>query len=196
MLQKPPAGFLVPDFTAPLDTAYVLRTLPQGTLKGSFVGDLLQRAKIRGLPPITTKKYIFFKDYPLQEAIEIFLELIPKLYPDVPIREAIRRNGHAEYGTFLNSMLGKALLGRFISISFHAKLIPKIYSLLSSYGKVSLTQVSGNSLTLLYENVPDLIDCADVGSLEGGFLARNVTHQVYFRRLGVGHGELFCTWKE
>jgi hypothetical protein len=195
MLQTPPTGFVVPDFTAPLDTAHVLRTLPNGTIKGSFVGELLQRAAARSIPLPTQKKYIFFKDYPLQEAFEIFLELVPRLYPNLPIREAFRQNGHNEYSAFLSSMLGWALLGRFISISFHAKLIPKIYSLLSSYGEVSLRQQTEDSFTLLYENFPEMIDCADVGSIEGAFLARQITHQVYFRRLGVGKGELFCTWK-
>lgn len=195
MLQKPPLGFIVPDFSAPIDKAYVLRTLPQGTLKGFFISEMLQRAEAQKIPRPTDKKFISFKDYPLQEAFELFLELIPKLYPNLPPREAYRQNGHRSYGAFLNSLLGRTMIGSLVSINLQVKLIPKVYSLVSSYGKVSLIQPAENSAIVSFEGFPDLIDCADFGTLEGGFLARKIPYQLYFRRLGVGKGEIFCAWE-
>ena len=196
-MRPPPAGFSDYDFSAPLDEEELLNTARPFTVKGIALRSLSKEAEAQGRPLPGVPSYVAFKDYPTREHLALLFRTAHHLYPELPIREAMRRLGHRVYGSLLESMVGRALFGLpGMRVENLMKLIPRAYSLMASGSQVSLLSSTNDSALFSFRNFPVDLNSFDIGVFEGGFVAREKRCEVYLKKVAFGDGDLFCTWED
>jgi uncharacterized protein (TIGR02265 family) len=110
--------------------------------------------------------------YPGRELLEVLVEAATLAFPEVPLREGLRRLGHQVFpavkgtaaGTFLFSVAGsnvRAALG----------LTSRAYALFGSHARAELSAVADDTVIVELRNVWSFPDCYHVGIFEGGVSA-------------------------
>ena len=103
--------FVEPPWTAPLDVDAVLRALPStATISGMFIAPLVQEAKRLGVTLLSAReRYVAFRFYPLIEHVQVLVETCQRVYPGVPLRQALRKLGRGAPTALVASTLGKVV---------------------------------------------------------------------------------------
>lgn len=192
---EPP--FLPIDWSAPFDLEERIRNVPQWvTVKGMFFQSLLKEAKAHGKELSWPASYVAYKDYPIEGYLYLSVEVAQALYPDVSLREGLRRLGRKVYPTLLQSMIGRVVFGA-LGGDVHAlmKLVPKGYSISAKVGKVEAVQVTDSFALLRFQEFYGFYDSYHVGVVEGGIIACQKTPEVLLRVLRPGVIEMHCSWR-
>lgn len=191
-----PAGFAVPDFSAPLDFEEELRSVPvSSTTKGMFLSDLLAQAARVGRPIPGRGPYVAFKDYADREHVGLLADVARAVFPNLPLRESLRRLGQGSYDALSSSLIGKVVFG-VLGKDIHAltRLTPKAYSI-SGKGTVATIVDSGDDFShVALEGQVALADCYHFGAFEGVLDFCGVTGTVTFQKISASRVELFTTW--
>jgi uncharacterized protein (TIGR02265 family) len=196
-MRPPPTGFSPYDFSAPLDEEELLRTARHTMIKGIALRSIVKEAEAQGKPLPEAPSYVAFKEYPFRESLALSLRAARHLYPELTRREGLRRLGHRAYGSFLESMVGRAMFGLpGMRIETFMKLSPKAYNIVLSSIKVALVSSTEDSALFSFRNFPIEMNGYEIGVFEGGFLSRNKTCEVYLKTLAFGDADIFCTWQE
>jgi uncharacterized protein (TIGR02265 family) len=126
--------FRKPDFTLPLDLDDRLTQVPaDARTKGIIFSSALKKVKAKSGASLGRGSYSTFTDYPVRELLEVLVEAVGILYPEVPPREGLRRLGQRVFtdlrestaGTFLFSVAGRDIFGAI-------KLVSRAFDLFSS----------------------------------------------------------------
>jgi uncharacterized protein (TIGR02265 family) len=163
-------GFVSPTFNHPIDAEQYVRLVPESaTIKGMFFSGLLDALGAeRSTLPQGRMRYVAFKDYPLVDQVRLIPQVAATLYPNLKLREAIRRIGHSIYPAFATSLVGKVL---FAAVGKDAAALlqagAKAYHLSSNVGKVELLELRNGFAQLNMRDMYNFIDCYQVGILEG-----------------------------
>lgn len=189
-------GFVTPDFLAPLDLAAHRSLIPPGiTLKGMFFQQVLDEARKAGGDVGANARYLAFKDYPLEEWVDILVACAERTHPRTPLREALRRMGGHTYKTFADSTLGKVLFSTAaMDVETVLRLVPKAYALTSPAARVELLSVESGRGVLAMRNVWDFVDCYQVGVLEGGLRLFGKSPRIAIRKLGPASADFEISW--
>lgn len=161
-------GFTQPDWTAPLDVAERLRAVPpEATVKGMFFDGPIAEAFRRSGDRPGKPSYVAFKDYPLTEHIQVLVACAMAGYPDVPVREGLRRLGRDAFRTFLESLAGKVLFsvaGR----NFDAALglVARSYGIAGPVGTATVIQRTPDAAVIRMKDIFNMPDCYHVGVFE------------------------------
>jgi uncharacterized protein (TIGR02265 family) len=170
--------FTPPDFSSPFDVAERLRAVPpEATVKGMFFDGPITEAFRRSGDRPGKPSYVSFKDYPLTEHIQVLVACAMAGYPDVPIREGLRRLGHDAFRTFLESLAGKVLFsvaGR----NFDAALglVARSYGIAGPVGTATVIQRTPDAAVIHMKDIYNMPDCYHVGVFEAAM--------EYFRKDG------------
>ena len=82
---------------------------PTATVKGMFLERPIAEAqRLCGRRPVPGE-YVPFRDYPITEHIRVLAACAAAAWPDVPLREGIRRLGRGAFLTFLESLAGRVV---------------------------------------------------------------------------------------
>ena len=101
-----------------LDPEALARAIPKSYLvKGMFFGRLLAQLG-PGFASVEPKldvqprlgRYVPFSDYPQSDYVRVSTATAQKLFPGVPLREAMRLLGREDFSVFASSTLGKVIL--------------------------------------------------------------------------------------
>jgi uncharacterized protein (TIGR02265 family) len=196
-MRPPPSGFSTYDYTAPLDEAEIIRTARPVTAKGFAMAGLVKEAAAQKKPIPNAPQYLAFKEYPIQENLALSFQIARRLHPDVSIATALRLLGHRAFGAFLESMVGRALLGLPGLRPSHAvKLAPRAYKIVIPSADVSVSVVADDAVIFSFRNFPIVVNSYEIGVLEGGFISKNVPCEIYIKQIAFGEADLFCTWSE
>ena len=107
--------YYAPSWDAPFDAeAYVRARCPEGrSSRGSLPrATVAAEAKRRGVTSRHAgEKYLPFLDYSLVDHNRLLVEAATTFWPDIPLRQALRRIGRAAVQSLLQTTFGKALLG-------------------------------------------------------------------------------------
>jgi uncharacterized protein (TIGR02265 family) len=109
-----PAQFL----TGTLDVEATARAIPASfVVKGMFfsriveqLGDGYPKVEPHLSMPPKQGRYVPFRDYPQSDYVRISTAAAQKVYPSVPLREALRRLGRDDLGVLASSTIGKITL--------------------------------------------------------------------------------------
>src|SRR3954463_3688811 len=106
--------YRAPDWDAPLDVESYLRATPRtATSKGMFTAAVIEGARRKGIALAGAReRYLPFADYPLTEHMQILVEGAQALFPEVTLREGLRRLGRGAYDIFVQSTVGKVIFSR------------------------------------------------------------------------------------
>ena len=115
------------------------------------------------------QKYKPFVSYKRSEAMRVEAHLAQLLYPDLPLREGLRRVCHRIYPQFLSSLLGRIVLVALFSGDVDAVLGagPKMMAAVTSFGKVDARRVGERHWLYHYRDYYSWLDSGDVGIIEG-----------------------------
>lgn len=105
-----PDGFAFPDWSAPFDLQEHLRSVPaDATVKGMFLSSTVEAVRDSGGGLLTSEKFTAFRDYPLSRTLELLVEGAPLVYPDLPLRDGMRRLARPAFPVFAGSLVGRAV---------------------------------------------------------------------------------------
>jgi uncharacterized protein (TIGR02265 family) len=195
-------SFVTPDWNAPLDTEAHVRAIPAGSvIKGMYPASIAAEAKRRGLTLAHAgDKYLPFLDYPMTDHARLLVEAARAFFPQLPARQALRKIGRAAVGVFLQSTLGKAVLGGLTQPETTARAISgMVRAYTTSLGKptphVEVRELEGNGCVVRLVDFWVFLDCHQVGILEGVCRACGVKGEMRVALESPSRGEIECTWE-
>jgi uncharacterized protein (TIGR02265 family) len=187
--------FISPDWNASLDVEERIALMPSWvTIKGMFFQSLIKQTQ-QHKKPLLGENYVSFKSYPAQDYMRLSIKIVGILYPDLSLREGLRRLGQSVYPTLLQSMIGKVVFGALGNdVVAVMKLAPKGYALASKVGKAGVREISETHAILAFEEFFGFYDCYHIGVVEGAILACGKKPQIQFRIPQPGKLEMLCRW--
>jgi uncharacterized protein (TIGR02265 family) len=164
-----------PPWTAPLDVDAVLRSLPStATISGMFIAALVQEAKRVGAT--------------LPSARE-------RVYPGVPIRQALRKLGRGAPTALVASTLGKVVLAAAAGAHEVIDAMAKAYPLNARPSHVTVLERGAQRAVVRLEEVYYFADCHHVGAFEGALKYAGVRGKVLISPRGKGAVDLLLEWE-
>lgn len=123
------------ELTGTLDVESIARGIPRSyVVKGMFFSGLVSAlgADFDGLAPKLDspprlRRYVPFSDYPQSDYLRVSARVAQKTYPNLSIREALRRLGRRDYDVFAESTFGKVILSVVGDAQAALHKIPMIY---------------------------------------------------------------------
>ncbi len=167
-----PTRFSAPAFHQELRVEdYVERVPRDATIRGLFLNAVLEPLGPRRQELAAGKRRIVpFKNYPLSDQVRLIPEVASRVYPDLTIREGIRRLGHEVYPAFAQSLLGRVL---FSTVGNDPLAMTeagcKAFCLAASVGTVKILDLRTGHAQLHLREMYNYIDCYQVGVVEGAF---------------------------
>ena len=89
---------------------WIEKTPSTHTVRGMYVGGLVQAISSMGFVPHSDERIQAFKEYPLQGYMEQLLDSAVSLYPDLTVHEGLRRLGGLAIPTFAKSIAGGVIM--------------------------------------------------------------------------------------
>jgi uncharacterized protein (TIGR02265 family) len=189
-------GFIDPPWEAPLDAARVAASIPAGAqLAGMFFVALQQGAERRGVDLVFPReRYLPFGFYPIAEFVPLLVEAGAGFYPELPLRQALRRIGSVGPKALLGSMLGKVTLGAAEGVHAAVEAIAKTYPINVKGSRCQVLQTEPRFMLLGMEGVPYFLDCHHVGVFEGTLQFAGVSGSVTIRSHTASAADLLLEW--
>lgn len=185
-------GFIYRPFsaTAPFNIEDELKRVPEGaTVKGVIINAVTDQLVVA-----ESDSRRLFNNYPMTEYIHRCVEVAKTCWPDVPIREGLRRLGHGHYSAFTSTAIGRVVfgvLGRRMENVFRAS--PKGYRYTTDCSDCSIISVEGNVGVVEIAGLP-FADSLQVGVYEGGVRATGYDPMVEVGHHPAGAIRLRVTW--
>lgn len=122
--------------TGTLDVEATARRIPRTyVLKGMFFSGLVSSlgAEFEALAskldaPPRLGRYVPFSDYPQSDYLRVSARVAQKTYPNLSIREALRRLGRRDYDVFAGSTFGKIMLSVVGDAQAALHKVPMVYT--------------------------------------------------------------------
>lgn len=123
------------ELTGTLDVEGIARGIPRSyVVKGMFfsglvsaLGEEFNRVAAMLVAPPRLGRYVPFSDYPQSDYLRVSARVAQKTYPQLSIREALRRLGRRDYDVFAASTFGKVILSVVGDAQTALHKIPMIY---------------------------------------------------------------------
>lgn len=186
------------DWDASLDADEYLQTTPSHiTVKGMFIQSLVDAVTSAGMSLEGRSRYSAFKDYPLTELMEVEVAAAGRLFPEVPLRRALRRFGWSAFPTLMSSMIGRVIFAP-VGNNLRAaiKLAARGYRVSISHAKVSVED--HDDAQSVYVRLGDVFNFADsyqVGVFEGAVRHYGREPSVTIRRRSRADVDLLVRWR-
>lgn len=189
-------GYYPPNHRAALVVdSYVTACPPQTTVKGFYFSAFLREAASNGQHLEGYGPYRDFKDYPQTEGLRLVAECGRRLYPDEPLREAIRRLGWSVFPTLLSTVVGKVVFGSLgDNVPAVMRMVPRGFEVSLQGGRCEVVRVTEHEAELSVEECHLFPDCFVVGMFEGTLAHYGKDSQVEVRNVRRGHCEYFVRW--
>lgn len=191
-------NFVEPPWGAPLDSAAALRSIPESaTISGMFLEPLAEMARHRGAPlPSARDRYTQFRFYPLREHVTLLLETCALHYPQLPLRQALRKLGRAAPSALTMSTIGKVMLSSASGIEDCIRALLKTYPLNVRPAKCEPVEFGPGFAIVHLEEILYFLDSHHVGSFEGILKFAGKEGTVRIRSYSATSADLLCTWSK
>jgi uncharacterized protein (TIGR02265 family) len=172
--------FVEPPWRAALDVEHELRAVPaDAKISGMFMAPLLLELK-RTDPDgaVPRARYVPFNFYPLREHVQLLLDASQRVYPDRPLRMALRTLGRGAPSAFTASTLGKVVLGSTQGVHDRIAAIAKGYELNMRPGSATIIENVPGRIVVRLDYVHYFLDSHHVGVFEGTMKQAGVAGRV------------------
>lgn len=189
-------GYEPPNYRARLavDT-FAAGVSPLATVKGFYCSALLKEAASCGQHLSGYGPYREFKDYPQHEAIRLLAEVARRVYPDEPMREALRRLGWIMFPTLLTTVIGKVVFGALgDNIPAVIRMAPRGFEVSMRQGEIEVLSLGDREAELRVSNCYLFPDSFFVGVFEGTFAHYGKDARVLIRNSSANECEYLTTW--
>lgn len=188
-------GFDVPDFHRPLDLdAELAAVSAASTTKGFMLDSIVSDLRERKLAPADVGSFIGFKDYPTRDYMRLAVQAAGLMWPDLPLREGIRRVGQRAYPQMVSTLIGRVVFGVLgKEIGAITRMVHKAYAISGSHSRATLHGQTPTSSHIRLDDVA-FPDCLQVGAFEGVLVVCGLEGEVRVKRLGPAAVELSTQW--
>jgi uncharacterized protein (TIGR02265 family) len=186
-----------PQWSASIDVDAVLRGLPPtATISGMFIAALVQEAKRVGVTlPSARERYVAFRFYPLIEHVQVLVETSQRVYPGVPLRQALRKLGRGAPNALLASTLGKVVLAAAASTHEVIDAMARAYPLNARPSFVTVLERAPQRAVVRLDEVHYFADSHHVGAFEGALKYAGVKGKVLISPRGKAAVDLLLEWE-
>jgi uncharacterized protein (TIGR02265 family) len=194
--------YVAPSWDAPFDAEAYLAAVPKGALiKGYFGATVLAAAKQRKVTLAhAAERYLPFLEYPLVDHDRLLVEAAGAFWPDVSLRQGLRKIGRAAVQSLLETTFGKALLGGLTQPDAVARALASLArayptTLSKPTPTAEVIETGERSAIFRARDTWILLDSQQIGILEGLGKACGVHMNVRMAMDGPANGEFACTWE-
>lgn len=189
--------FVEPPWAAPLDIAAALRGVPEtAQVTGMFLEPLVERARSKGFNlPSSRPRYVPYSFYPLREHAHLLVEACVRFYPDLPMREALRRLGRGAPHALVTSFVGKVVLGSAVGVEQAISAMVKAYPLNLRPGRAELLSMTERDAVVRLTDIYYFLDSHHVGAFEGVLSFVGKTGSVRICQYSESSADLLCSWR-
>ena len=190
--------FAEPLWMAPLDCEAALAAIPAtATISGMFIAPLVVEAKRLGVVlPSARERYLPFQFYPLVEHARVMLETCARIYPNVPIRFALRKLGRGAPKALVTSTLGKVVLASAEGVHEVVDAMAKAYPLNARPSKVTVVERAPGRIVVRLEELHYFIDSHHVGAFEGAMKYAGAEGRVLVAPRGKASADFLLEWRK
>lgn len=169
MAETPEGEWVEPPWQSPLDAEAALRAIPpSATITGMFIDAVVKLAGEKGhAVPSARARYVAFQTYPLREHCEVLCEVGAKLYPDVGLRQALRRLGKGAPHVLMQSTIGRVVLGSAEGPLASLKAMADSYTHHMRPGNLEVSATGERAAVVKLTDVYNFLDSHNVGVFEG-----------------------------
>jgi uncharacterized protein (TIGR02265 family) len=191
-----PPEFLAPNDTAPLDVEAIIAATPEDAgLRGMYYQSYLDELKKRGLPVDPKHRYAAWRLYPMRPWQRFMVETAGRLYPELPLRGALRQLGLIAYSTFASSMVGRVIFGVLgKDVERIMRVASKGYEQSLSRCEVDVVDVTRSHARVHLRGVHSFLESYQLGVFEGALVMCERRGDVHHRPIAPGEAEIFCRW--
>ncbi len=144
-----------------------------------------------------TKKYTAFREYPGEELLDLLVATAQGVWPNLPIKEALRRVGKIAFPTLFNSLIGKVVFGALSrDVTSIWKVLPKGYSVSSNVGSAQLLELHPTEVLVRMEGIYAFVDSWHVGMFEGAIELYGSTPDIFIKVMSANSADFHITWIE
>lgn len=195
--------FAPPRLHERVDVEGHLQRLPPGAAcKGMFFQALLELAAGTGSPAdiaraagVEDRRYSAFRDYPMRDNLRLTVEIAGRLYPRMPLGEALMHIGTTSFSTFLASHLGRVLvLAVGDAVGPVLGLAPRAYPLVMNFGSIVVEREEPRRVVTSCRDFPAFIETYQVGTVYGVLKHFGVEGTVRTAMTDLANGRLEITW--
>jgi uncharacterized protein (TIGR02265 family) len=156
---------------------------------------LVQEALMRGYPlPSTRQRYLPYRFYPLTEHVRLLVETCTGRFPDLPLRQALRKLGRGAPRALLSSTLGKVVLGAAEGVHAIVRGMADAYPLNAKPSRVTVLDQGDRHVIVRLERVHYFLDSHHVGTFEGVLRYAEVQGTVKIHRHAPAFADLRLDW--
>ena len=197
-------GFTLPDFRSDVDfNAHIRRTPETATVKGMFFSDL-RRLLQASMPaedhagiPLSDKRYPAFGDYACHDYLRLMEHSAGALYPYLPTSEAVRRIGWSGFPKFVESLVGRVVVGIFLDdFDRLVQAMAKSWRYVTNIGEVTAQKQGPQDWLCEVRDCPGMVVPNFVGGAEGIFRHYQLEPTVTVRLMDAGNFDMSIRWVE
>lgn len=182
--------------TTPIDLQAELSRIPaDARIGGLFLGPLARQLRERGAE--LSELPAHFEDlqqYPLSLLVTLLAEASRTLFPELPLRVAMRKLGRQAMPALLQSPVGRLALGAAQGMVQTLEAVAKSYNITLHPSRAEVIHKEPGLVVVRLTNVYHFLDSHHVGVFEGALRLRKVKGKVLIHQHSPSSADYLCRW--
>ena len=186
-----------PPWGAPIDADALIRAVPaNATISGVFLTAVAEAARARGHTlHMARERYTPFTPYPLREHCELMVEAATTMWPELPLRQGLRKLGRGSPVALMKSVLGRVVLGSAEGPTQILRAMAKSYPLHTRPGSLEVHELGPRHVIVRMLDIHYFLDSQHVRVFEGVMRFAGVEGQVRMKSYSRTDADLSCEWR-
>lgn len=185
-----------PPWSSPLDVAARIRAIPDdATITGIFLSGVRDLARSSGVTLEGARpSYVAFKHYPLREHAALMIECAEKVWPALPVRQALRKMGRGGAGVLIASHVGRVVFGSVEGPLELVRAMARSYGLHVKPGHAEVEPDGQGRIVVRMRDIHYFLDSHHVGVFEGVLRHGKVQGSVTLASRSHADADFLITW--
>ena len=185
-----------PPWSSPLDPAAALAAIPEvATVSGLFLSGVRDLAKTSEVPLESARaSYVAFKAYPAREHAALMVECAQRMWPALPLRQALRKMGRGAAGLLISSQVGRVLFAGADDPAAMVQAMARSYGSHVKPASVEVQDAGERRLVVRMREVHYFLDSHHVGVFEGVLRHAKVDGKVQIAATSPSDADLLLEW--
>lgn len=164
-------------------------------MSGLFLDAVADVARALGRQPTSARaSYAHFRPYPLREHCELLVEVATLAFPELSLRQGLRKLGRGAPSVLLRSPIGRVALSGAKGPLDAIRAMATSYALHMRPGRLEVEADGERAARVLLADVHNFVDSHNVGVFEGILKHAGVRGGVRLRAISSTSAELLCSW--
>lgn len=191
-----PFDWYDPPWGAAFDADRLIRLVPDyATMTGHFLSAVAGVAEGRGIRLLSARqRYTPFSAYPLREHCELLLETSRKVFPELSLRESLRKLGRGAPQVLLQSVVGRVVFGSVDGPLEVLRAMATSYMVHMQPGKVEVLPIDATTAVVQASEIHNFLDSHNIGVFEGALRHAGVKGDVRIHAYDRATADMRCTW--